>query len=147
MENIKPLKELNKLSNHPAKNALILIILAAAGLAGNYFRITLFFGVDILFGSIAVLVALHIYGIFWGTLIALFASSYTYVLWGHPYAIVIFTCEALFVGVFLNRKTQNMIILDGIFWVFIGIPMVWLLYSGVMNMDSTAKAYHAQTKR
>ncbi|MFQ5852814.1 MAG: PAS domain S-box protein, partial [Candidatus Binatia bacterium] len=122
----------------PLAQAVLLITLITAGVAGNYFSVPLFFGVDFLFGSIAVFIVLHLYGVGWGLVAALIAASYTFVLWEHPYAIVIFTCEALFVGLLLHRKIENMVLLDAIFWIFLGMPMVWLFYSGVMHMDDTA---------
>ncbi|HBB32937.1 MAG TPA: histidine kinase [Cyanobacteria bacterium UBA8803] len=106
-----------------------------AGYLGNYFRLSLFFGVDFLFGSIAVLTVVYLYGARWGTLVAIIASSYTYFLWGHPYAIVILTFEALFVGLLLSRKHQNIVLLDGIYWMFIGLPLVALFYGGALHVQ------------
>ncbi|NER32660.1 MAG: response regulator [Oscillatoria sp. SIO1A7] len=108
--------------------------LMVAGYAGNYFKLSLFFGVDFLFGSIAVWLVVYLYGVIWGTIAAIVASSFTYLIWGHPYAIVIFTCEALFVGTLLRRKRQNIVLLDGIYWVLVGMPLVWIFYSGSLNM-------------
>lgn len=116
---------------------LLLFALIGAGYLGNYFSLSLFFGVDFLFGSIAVLIVVYFYGIFWGTLAALIASSYTYTLWGHPYAIIVFTGEALFISLLLHRKTENMLLLTGIYWVLIGMPLVWLFYGGVLNVGVT----------
>jgi len=116
---------------------LLLILLIGSGYLGNYFSLSLFFGVDFLFGSIAVLMVVYFYGIFWGTLAALIASSYTYTLWGHPYAIIIFTGEALFISLLLHRKTENMLLLAGIYWVLIGMPLVGLFYEGVLNVGAT----------
>ncbi|MEQ8381007.1 MAG: response regulator [Coleofasciculus sp. A1-SPW-01] len=116
---------------------LLLIALIGIGYLGNYFSLSLFFGVDFLFGSIAVLMVVYFYGIFWGTLAAFIASSYTYTLWGHPYAILIFTGEALFISLLLHRKTENMLLLSGIYWVLIGMPLVGLFYGGVLNVGAT----------
>jgi hypothetical protein len=40
------------------RSALGLVLLIGAGLLGNYFQVTLLFGVDFLFGSIAVMLVL-----------------------------------------------------------------------------------------
>ena len=120
-----------------SKPSFLLIILGAAGWAGNYVSLPLFFGVDFLFGSIAVLLAIRIYGLFWGTLVALIAGSYTYFLWHHPYALIIFTGEAIFIGLLLRRKSQNLLLLDGIYWLCIGMPLIWLFYGGVMQLPAT----------
>ena len=123
---------------HFASSTLLLIILGLAGWAGNYFSWSLFFGVDFLFGSIAVLLVIRLYGIFWGTLVAVVAGSYTYFLWHHPYALIIFTGEAVFIGLGLRRQKQNLLLLDGIYWLCLGIPLVGLFYGGVMQLPATS---------
>jgi hypothetical protein len=92
--------------------------------------------VDFLFGSIAVLIVLCLYGRGWGTIAAMIAGSHTFFLWGHPYATIILTLEGLFVGWWLRRKHQNLLLLDGFYWVFIGIPLVWLFYAQVMGLQA-----------
>ncbi|MBP0022328.1 MAG: response regulator [Cyanobacteria bacterium SBLK] len=113
----------------------ILAILAIAGLAGNYFKLPFAFSVDFLFGSIATLVILRLYGIFWGTLIAAIASAYTILAWNHPYAFIIFTVEALFVGWGLRRKGNDLLLLDTLYWLCIGIPLVWIFYKYALGLD------------
>ncbi|HEC83896.1 MAG: hybrid sensor histidine kinase/response regulator [Candidatus Parabeggiatoa sp. nov. 2] len=122
---------------HNFRSVLGLAILIAAGLVGNYYNVPLFFGVNFLFGSIAVLIVVHLYKTHWGTLAAAIVGSYTMILWGHPYAVIIFTLEAFFVGWWLRRQKQlNFVLLDSIYWVLIGMPLVWLFYSGVMGMGT-----------
>ena len=116
----------------------LLLVLVAAGWMGNYISWPLFFGVDFLFGSIAVVIVIRLYGLFWGTIAALVAGSYTYFLWHHPYALVIFTGEAIFIGLLLRRQSQNLLLLDGIYWLFMGMPLVWFFYGGVMQMPTNA---------
>ncbi len=118
------------------RSSIALVILIIAGYAGNYFNLPLFFGVDFLFGSIAVLIVLCLYGRGWGTIAAMIAGSHTFFLWGHPYATIILTLEGLFVGWWLRRKHQNLLLLDGFYWVFIGIPLVWLFYAQVMGLQA-----------
>jgi hypothetical protein len=115
---------------------LLLLILTVAGFAGNYFNLSLFFGVDFLFGSIAVLVVLALFGVGWGTVAAIIANSYTYFLLNHPYAAIILICEAVFVGLLLRRQRKNLLLLDGIYWLLIGMPLVWLFYGGVLHVDA-----------
>ena len=121
-----------------SKSTFLLIILVAAGWAGNYFSLPLFFGVDFLFGSITVLITTRLYGLFWGTGGALVAGSYTYFLWHHPYALIIFTGEAVFIGLLLRRQKPNLLLLDSIYWLCIGMPMVGIFYGSVMQMPTTS---------
>jgi hypothetical protein len=115
---------------------MLLLFLFAAAFAGNHFPFALIFGLDFLFGSIAVLVIVYCYGIRWGVLAAIVSGLYTLELWNHPYALIIFTVEALFVGLAL-RRTSNMLLWDGIFWLLIGMPLVWVLYRNLLQTEST----------
>jgi signal transduction histidine kinase len=74
----------------------------------------------------------------WGTLAAMIAASHTFFLWEHPYAAIILTFEALVVGWWLRRKRQNLLVLDGFYWILIGMPLVWLFYDGVMGVQDQA---------
>ncbi|MTJ53958.1 PAS domain S-box protein [Anabaena sp. UHCC 0253] len=131
------LLKLPKVSLNP-KEILLLILLIIAGYLGNYFKLTLFFGVDFLFGSIAVLIIVAIYGSVWGTIASIISSSFTWVLWGHPYAMIIFICESIFVGLFLRKQSQNLLLLNGIYWLVLGIPLVAIFYGGILQISLIA---------
>ncbi|AFZ18323.1 histidine kinase [Allocoleopsis franciscana PCC 7113] len=117
------------------RSSFVLAVLILAGYAGNYFNLSLFFGVDFLFGSIAVLMVVWLYGIGWGAVAAMLAGSHTFLLWGHPYAGIILIGEALFVG-WWRRKCPNLLLLDGFYWIFVGMPLVWLFYSIPLGVPS-----------
>ena len=51
------------------REAVILVFLAGAGVLGNYLSLSLFFGVDFIFGSIATMIALRVSGTLWGTVV------------------------------------------------------------------------------
>lgn len=115
-------------ANWRFRSSLVLAVLILAGYAGNYFNLPLFFGVDFLFGSIAVLIVVALYGIGWGAIAAMIAGSHTFLLWGHPYAGIILIGEGLVVG-WWRRKCPNLLLMDGFYWIFLGMPLVWLFYS------------------
>ncbi len=113
-----------------------LIILLSLGVLGNYFRWSFFFHIDFLFGAIAVWLVLSYYGIRWGAVAAVVAASMTYFLWNHPYAVVIFAAEFLFVAFFYARHSRrNLVLVNALYWVLIGIPMVWLFYRQILGVD------------
>jgi signal transduction histidine kinase/F0F1-type ATP synthase epsilon subunit len=114
-----------------------LVILLVLGLLGNYLHLPLLFGLDFLFGSIAVFIIIELYGIFWGILAATIASSYTFLLWGHPYAGIIFIWEAVFVSLLRKRKGYSLLLLDGIYWLCLGMPLIFLFYQVTMQTEST----------
>jgi signal transduction histidine kinase/CheY-like chemotaxis protein len=113
------------------------ILLIALGILGNYFRWSFFFHIDFLFGTIAVWLVLCLYGDRWGLVAAIASASCTYFLWKHPYAIIIFTCEFLFVSVLYRRYKQNLALLDSLYWLMIGIPLVIFFYWQVLKVDPT----------
>ncbi len=123
--------------NDSSRYIITLSLLSAFGLAGNHFNITLFFGVDFIFGSVAVLAAVNLLGMRGAVITALISGSYTYILWEHPYALIIFTAEAIVVSFLLSRRINNLTIADIIFWVVIGMPLIWLFYGYTMGMGAT----------
>ncbi|WP_293639039.1 diguanylate cyclase [Polaromonas sp.] len=120
-------------TRHP-DNLLLFVFLVAAGLAGNYFSFPIFLNIDFLFGSIFAMLALQYFGLGWGTLAAALIASYTYVLWNHPYAIIILSAEALCVGVLMTRRRLGMVLADTLFWLLIGMPLVFVFYRLVMQV-------------
>jgi len=125
----------NLLKNLIFRKYGVIVILIIFGFLGNYFSFPLFFGVDFLFGSIATFVILFLFGLWWGVVSAIIISIYTYYLWGHPYAIIIFTCEIIFVGFFLQKRKKSILLSVGLFWFFVGMPLVYLFYKIAMHMD------------
>jgi hypothetical protein len=116
------------------KSLLALALLIAAAGLGNYYHLPLFFGVDFLFGTIFVFIILHFYNLLWATLAALLAATYTYFLWGHPYAIVIWTVEVVFVGWLMGRYYYNLILSVGLYWLLLGGALIVLFYGLVMQV-------------
>lgn len=119
------------------RNVMTFLLLAALAVGGNLFKVSLFFGVDFLFGSIAALVAVQILGLWSGVAIGLIGGGVTFFLWGHPYAMLIFTLEALCVGLLMKRLPDNLKYLalsDMIYWMVLGGPLVKFFYGHVMGM-------------
>jgi diguanylate cyclase (GGDEF)-like protein len=117
----------------------IFLALVVAGLAGNYFNFPIFLNIAFLFGSIFAMLALQIFGLGRGVLAAALISSYTYILWNHPYAIVTMTVEMAIVGLLTKRKKIGLVIADTIYWLVIGMPLVFIFYHLVMHsqLDNT----------
>ncbi len=118
------------------KTLSIVLLFSIAGFAGNYYSLPLFLGVNYLFGSIATLTVTRHLGTFWGVVVAIAASSYTLLHWGHPYALITFTAEALFVGTLIRRTQTDIVAADIAFWLLLGMPMTWFFYSGTLHIDN-----------
>jgi signal transduction histidine kinase/DNA-binding NarL/FixJ family response regulator len=115
----------------------VFILLLITGYLGNYFKYPFVFSVEFLFGSITVLMIIQLYGLAWGTFAAILASLHTIILWQHPYAVIIFTVEALFVGWGLKGKSNNLLLLDILYWLLMGMPLVWLFYGSFLGLESS----------
>ena len=117
---------------------LATIFLSLVAFAGNMAGVPLFFGVDLIFGSTAVILAAMLLGTAPAVIVALVGSAYTLILWGHPYAMAIFTAEALIVALLYQHKRLNPVIADAVFWLVVGAPLVFVFYSTVMDMPPEA---------
>ena len=124
----------DELPFHRKHPVLLFLALTGAGLAGNYLRYEVFFDIQFIFGSIFALLALQYFGLRLGVLAAVLISSETYLLWNHPYAIMIMTAEVVVVGLLRERRGAGLILADTLYWVFLGIPLVVLFYYGVMHL-------------
>lgn len=114
---------------------LCFLALVGVGLASNILKFEIFFNIDILFGSIFTLIVLQAFGILPGILAAAAISSYTYVLWNHPYAIIIQIAEVMVVGWAYSRRHFGLIVVDVFYWLCCGMPLVVLFYKGWMNVS------------
>jgi two-component system, cell cycle sensor histidine kinase and response regulator CckA len=122
----------------PAKTSFRILLCAlfcAAGFLGNWFKVNLFFNVEFLFGSTFALLAIVMLGRNCGIIAAFIASSCTYLLWNHPWAIVIFTGEGVVVSWLYSRRKGNLVIYDLIYWLCFGIPLAYLFYYHVMDVE------------
>jgi PAS domain S-box-containing protein len=110
-------------------------IFSLLGLGGNYLALSIGFNVNFIFGTIFGLLAAALLGSFWGVAAALIGSSYTFILWNHPYAIVIFGCEALWLALALKKRpTATLFLIDLAYWCVLGIPLVYFFYYGIMDL-------------
>ena len=114
---------------------LATLLLSVLAVAGNYFSLPLLFGLDFIFGSIAVMLGVVLLGIFPALIIAVIGGAYTFIIWGTPYAMVVFAFEALFVGLLFRRGVANIVLADLAYWLLIGGPLALLLYRNLVGLE------------
>ncbi len=114
---------------------VVYLALVAAGLVGNHFKYPIFLNVEFLFGSVFAMLALQFFGTGRGILAALLISSITFIGWKHPYAIVIMTTEVAVVALLVQRLRISLVLAVSIYWLLIGMPLVYLFYHQVMNLS------------
>ncbi len=105
------------------------------GFVGNLLKVELFFNVDFLIGSFFVMLAILSVGGACGAITGFVAGICTYLLWNHPWAIIIFAGEALFVSRLYSRRRGSLVIYDILYWACLGMPMVYLFYHYFMGMQ------------
>jgi len=115
----------------------LLLALIAAGLAGNYFNYHIFLNIDFLFGSIFAMLALQLFGPGRGIPAAAIIACYSYFLWNHPYAIIILTAEVAAVGWLMGRYKMELVLADTLYWLIIGMPLVYLFYKFVLHVPDS----------
>lgn len=113
----------------------LFLVLIVSGLAGNYFNFPLFHNINFLFGSIFSLLALQFFGPGPGILAAAIISGYTWVFRDHPYALIIMTVEVAIVGWMMSRRRIGMVLADTLYWLFLGMPLVYLFFHIVMQVS------------
>ncbi|MFA7382454.1 MAG: ATP-binding protein [Desulfurivibrionaceae bacterium] len=112
----------------------LFLALIVAGLAGNYFKFPIFLNIDFLFGSIFAMLALQFFGLGRSIAAAAIIAGYTYFLWNHPYAIIIMTAEVATAGWLIERRKMGLVLADTLFWLIIGMPLVYLFYHSTMHV-------------
>jgi PAS domain S-box-containing protein len=122
------------------------LALIVAGLAGNYFNYPIFLNINFLFGSIFAMLALQFFGIRRAIVASAIIASYTYILWNHPYSIIIMTAEVAVVGWLFNRRRMGMVIADMLYWLIIGMPLAYLFYRVLMHSPPSL-AFIVMTKQ
>ena len=122
------------------RKALATFVLALLAVAGNVLSVPLFFSVVFIFGSVAAMLAVALLGTLPAVLVAAAGALYTLFLWGHPYALIVFTVEALVVGLLYRRGLRTLVLADLAYWLVLGVPLALLLYHGLMGVGWEAAA-------
>lgn len=112
-----------------------ILALAIFGFLGIFFHLPLFFGVDFLFSSIFSLIILALYGVKKAFLAAVIINSYTIILWGHPFAWLIFSLEILFTGIIKAKIKRDLFLCNCLFWITLGGPISYILYRFALQVD------------
>ena len=118
----------------PSTQALLCALFCVCGFLGNLLDVNLFFNVDFLFGSIFSMLAILALGRTCGIVTAFVAGTCTYLLWNHPWTIIIFTVEAVVVSWLYSRRKGNLVIYDLVYWICLGMPMAYFFHHHVMGV-------------
>ncbi len=114
------------------------LLFGLAGFVINWFKLELMFSVDFLFGSILTMFVLMRFGLVSGVTAAIIAASSTWFHWSHPWAIVIFTAEALCTGLLYRKRGWNIVVANLTFWFTAGLLLVLLFHQYIMDFSCSS---------
>jgi len=120
-----------------------LALLAGLGVLLNAWPVPLFYGVHLLLGSLPATLAILLWRTWWGVALGLLAGLQTWRLWGHPWAVLIFTLEMAWLTLALRRfngpasndGNGRVVLFSMAYWLLLGCPLVFLTYGLVLGID------------
>jgi diguanylate cyclase (GGDEF)-like protein len=135
--------EHSRLAGSRASTLAQLALLSGLAVLLNALPVPMFYGIHVMLGSVPAIFALLLWQRWWGVAIGVLASLQTWSLWGHPWAVVIFSLEVGWLWLWLHRAParsdargngQVMLLTIG-YWLLIGAPLVFASYGLVMRID------------
>jgi len=118
----------------PKHRFLVALLLGSAGFLANLLHIPLLFNIDLLFGGIFVMLALQLCGLGGGILAAITAGSASWLVWNHPYSLLIFSVELIFTGLLFLRWRGNLMLANTLYWIFAGMPLAYFLHLQILHL-------------
>jgi diguanylate cyclase (GGDEF)-like protein/PAS domain S-box-containing protein len=116
------------------------VLLSSLACLGNMLSVGLAFGVDLIFGTIFVFVAISYLGPRSSMIVALAGGLYTWVMWDHFYASAVFVLEAIIVYFLHRRLNKSLLLSDALFWSCLGFPitLLYLTQAIELSIDSSS---------
>ncbi|MEC7814893.1 MAG: EAL domain-containing protein [Pseudomonadota bacterium] len=117
------------------RGIIITVLLSLLACLGNVLAVSLAYGVDLIFGTIFVLVAVSYLGPRQAMIVALSGGLYTWAMWGHGYASMVFVGEAAVVFWLHRRLNKSLLLSDGLFWGCLGAPITLLYLNQMIGLS------------
>jgi|WetSurMetagenome_2_1015567.scaffolds.fasta_scaffold00063_21 two-component system, cell cycle sensor histidine kinase and response regulator CckA len=109
------------------------VLFGLLGFAGNWFNLPLLVDLYYLSGSFFVMFAILRFGFRAGMIAAIIASPCTYLVWGNPFSMLVFTAEAAFVGWRVSKRGKtNIPVYDMLYWLC-AAPLFLAVYYYVID--------------
>ena len=105
-----------------------LLLASALGLLGlvvNLYPLPLFANIQLILGNASFVASAVLFGPWYGLYTAIIAVSGLFIAWGSPHVYLLFSLEALFLGL-AHRKGVYSLYSSMIFWLVIGMPLFYL---------------------
>lgn len=121
-----------KLSKIPRQKVFFTILLGLTGFLLNTVELQLGWGMQFIFGNALVFAFMRVLAPQMVILGISISSLWTIFLWHHPWAWIVWVCEAIFIAFF--GRSRSLVRRDLIFWLVLGAPLLLLFYGLVMNL-------------
>lgn len=126
------------------RRALLLALMSGLAVLLNTLPVPLYFGVQVLLGSVPPILALLLWRSWWAVPMAVLASLQTWSAWGHPWAVVIFSLEMVWLTVAMRRGNGpasndgngRVVLFSLAYWLLLGAPLVLIFYGLVLRLDA-----------
>ena len=115
------------------KEILWAVLLGLTGFLLNTLELPLGWGVHFIFGNALIFAFIRVLAPQMLVLGISISSVWTIFLWNHPWAWLVWVCEAIFVA--YGAKSNAPVRRDLIFWLVLGTPLMLLTCGLVMDMD------------
>lgn len=121
---------------------LAVVALSLLAILSSQFGLEFFYGTELFLGSGVVVLSLLLLGDR-GVVVGLSACMLVPRLWGEPMTLLIALAELLWLKLYLDhvgdpsRRRDNgwIVLADILYWVLIGVPLAFLLFGVVLNLD------------
>ena len=125
------------------RQGLVLGLTAGLAVLLNLQPLPLFYGIQVLLGSILPILALLLWRTGWVIPVGCIASLVTWKAWGHPWAVVIFSAEITWLTLGLQRLSRHndqvstgaVVTLAISYWLLLGAPLVAIFYGLILKID------------
>lgn len=114
----------------PIQHPWRVIVLVAAAAAFNSIRVELPGDTHFLLGVLVYMPLVLTLPTHWGVLAAGAALAVTVHRFGQPFALLLGMAEALWLGIGLRRTGRSAVLLDALFWLLVGVPLVFAFCLG-----------------
>lgn len=115
------------------------ILLITLGFLVNQIPVTLYYGADLIFGGVFSFLILRSCGFLPSIIGTLIITYPTVPLWGHHYALLLFTLEIVVIGALTTgskkRPHFDLLTLVIIYWLTIGILTTWITYFQLLEVS------------
>lgn len=126
------------------RRALLLALMSGLAVLLNALPVPLYFGVQVLLGSVPPILALLLWRSWWAVPMAVLASLQTWRAWGHPWAVVIFSLEMVWLTLAMRRGNGpasndgngRVVLFSLAYWLLLGAPLVLIFYGLVLRLDA-----------